>query len=192
MRPQARRADVLLRELPDELIVYDLQRHRAHCLNHTAARVFRSADGTRTVAEIADGLKGEPQAREAVVRLALDKLAAAGLLVTVAGPPADASDPLVPQAEDATGLEAATRVAADPARSRREVLQSVGTGVALLLPAVVSVLAPTPADAATCFVNVCPAPDTSKTDGLPCKCTTDPNEICGTCIGGSCNNGAGC
>jgi hypothetical protein len=178
---------VLLRELPDELIVYDLRRHRAHCLNRAAARVFRSADGTRTVAEIAEGLEGEPQAREAVVRLALDQLAAAGLLVTVAGPPADASDPLVPQAGDATGFEAATRVEAVPARSRREVLQSVGTGVALLLPAVVSVLAPTPADAASCLDSCPPA-----VQGQPCKCLLVPQQNCGTCqLDGTCDPGGG-
>ena len=169
MRPLARREELLLRELPDELIVYDLRRHQAHCLNHTAARVFRRADGTRTVAEIAGGLEGEPRVREAMVRLALDQLAAAGLL----------------EGEDATSLDTAARVEAAPGRSRRELLQRVGAGAALLLPAVVSVLAPTPADAASCL-DSCPPP----VEGQPCKCLNVPQTDCGQCqLDGSCTFG---
>ena len=53
MKPQSRRSGLLIRELPDELLVYDQEQHRAHCLNRTAALVFRHADGTRTAAELA-------------------------------------------------------------------------------------------------------------------------------------------
>ena len=51
MKPQSRRSGLLIRELPDELLVYDQEQHRAHCLNRTAALVFRHADGTRTLAD---------------------------------------------------------------------------------------------------------------------------------------------
>ncbi len=166
MRPLARRADVLVRELSDELVVYDLGRHEAHCLNRTAAVVFRLADGTRTTGEIAAALgeEGDPAEREAVVRLALDQLAGLGLV-----------DPGAGTVEEASAVHA-----------RREVLRRLGAGAALLLPAVVSTLAPTPAAAASCTSNCVGQPD-----GTPCNCASGPPCI-GTCVGGTCTSGGPC
>jgi hypothetical protein len=132
MRPSVRRDGIVVRELPDETLVYDERSHKAHCLNRTAAAVFRAADGTRSVEEIAAGLVpavAAPEAeRDAAVRLALDELEGAGLLLP--GPEG-------------------------PGASRREALRRMGLGAALLLPAVVSVLAPTPAEALTTCVSTC-------------------------------------
>ena len=52
MRPDARRERLLLEEVGDELVIYDLQRHRAHQLNRTAALVWQRCDGQKTVAEL--------------------------------------------------------------------------------------------------------------------------------------------
>jgi len=136
MRPAVRRDGIIVRDLADETVVYDRRSHEAHCLNRTAAAVFRAADGTRTVEEIATGLDTGPAdavERGAAVRLALAELERAGLLDTPS----------------------------DGAASRREVLRRVGKGAALLLPAVVSVLAPTPAEALTTCVSNC----TGRPDG---------------------------
>jgi hypothetical protein len=166
VKPIARRDGVLVRELPDELIVYDLRRHEAHCLNRTAALVFRRADGTRTPSEIAAALGGdtEPAEREAVVSLALQRLAELGLVDGSAAPVASAS--------------------ATPAR--RDVLRRLGLGAALLVPTIVSVLAPTPAAAASCTNNCVGQPDTT-----PCNCASGPPCI-GSCIGGTCTSGGPC
>ena len=59
MKPRARTEGLVVRELPDELLVYDLERHRAHCLNPTAALVFKHCDGRRSVAQIARILRRE-------------------------------------------------------------------------------------------------------------------------------------
>jgi len=122
MKPLTRRDGLLLRELPDELLVYDTKQHRAHCLNRTAATVFRRADGTLTVADLARLLDPDAPrpAGEAAVRMALERLDEAGLLE--GGP-------------------------FRPALSRRDVVRRVGLGAALLLPAVASIVAPTPAEA---------------------------------------------
>ena len=64
MKPRARSDGLVVRHLPGELIVYDLERHAAHCLNETAATIFRHADGRRTRSR-------------AVVRSALSQQAAA-------------------------------------------------------------------------------------------------------------------
>ncbi len=168
MKPIARRDGVLVRELPDELIVYDLRRHQAHCLNRTAGLVFRRADGTRTPSEIAAALGADtdPAEREAVVSLALQRLAELGLI----------DGDLQPVAGDDTPAQA----------DRRDALRRLGVGAALLLPAVVSLLAPTPAAAASC-TNSCVGQD----DGVPCNCASGPPCI-GTCIGGTCTSGGPC
>jgi hypothetical protein len=122
---RARQAGLVVRDLADEVVVYDKECHQAHCLNRTAAFVFRHADGRRTAADIA-ALLG-PGADEELVCVALDQLAAAGLLETDPAPAAS-----VP--------------------SRRKVMRHVGLGAALLAPAIASLLVPTPAEAAaTCI-----------------------------------------
>lgn len=52
MRPLARRDGLLVRELPDEVLVYDLEGDKALCLNSTAARVWKRCDGRTTVGEL--------------------------------------------------------------------------------------------------------------------------------------------
>ena len=43
--PRMREQGLITDELPDEILVYDLDRHKAHCLNRTAALVWRQCDG---------------------------------------------------------------------------------------------------------------------------------------------------
>ena len=151
MKPAVRRSGLVVRELPDEVIVYDLDRHQAHCLNRTAAILFRGADGTRSLDELGALLSGDSERaeRESAVRTALDQLAAAHLL-----------DPGPSSPEPAEGP------------SRRSVLRRAGLGAALLLPAVASVLAPTPAEAAATCTTDC----MGKPDDTLCNCVVDPDE----------------
>ena len=157
MKPLARRERLLIRELADELLVYDQADHRAHCLNRTAATVFRHADGTRTAAEIArlvapEGADGEPAVAEALARLA-----EAGLLEKGPSP---------------------------ASLSRREAMRRAGLGAAVLLPAVASIVAPSPAEAAaTCiYIQQNPTGCTGQS-GTPCSCYGLPGSACsGTCL----------
>jgi hypothetical protein len=52
-RPLARKQDLLVRELADEVLVYDLANDEAHCLNETAAFVWMRCDGRNTPRDIA-------------------------------------------------------------------------------------------------------------------------------------------
>ena len=81
MDPKAKN-NVLVEELPDETLVYDLDRHRAHCLNPTAAFLLGAADGTRDIPELArlSGEEFDAPASEEVVRLGLERLQRARLL----------------------------------------------------------------------------------------------------------------
>jgi hypothetical protein len=174
MKPQRRAEGLVIRELPDELLVYDLERHRAHCLNRCAALVFQRSDGETSVKELAAVLRRElgVAADEKWVGLALEKLRKAHLL---------ADDP---------------KPAGNGARySRRELLRRAGLASAAALPVVISLLAPTPALAvATCVVGNagCAGPQPF---GTPCHCGNPAD--CGlncACDGfGSCkeNGGAG-
>lgn len=81
MKPRTR-PSLLVEELPDETLVYDLDRHRGHCLNRHAALLLAHADGERDVPELAKILErslGEPVS-EAIVRLGLDRLERARLV----------------------------------------------------------------------------------------------------------------
>lgn len=162
MKPVARRDGLLTRDLKDELLVYARDEHRAHCLNRTAATVFRNADGTRSVADLALLLapQADRAAGEAVVGETLDRLAEAGLLE---GGPA------------ASGW------------SRREVVRRVGLGAAVLLPVIVSIVAPTPAEAAATCVSSC----AGKPDGTPCSCF-GASPCTATCVSDTCSDGGSC
>lgn len=165
MRPRARRGGLVVRDLPGETVVYDGDGHRAHCLNHTAALVFRHADGRRTVPDLARLLAAETgtKADHGVVRAALACLREASLL------------------EFGDDHASAASAEAPVDGSRRAMMRRVGVGAAALLPVVTSILVPTPAEAAaTCI----PAESCPGNTEQPCY-NTNPGAECPTfkCIG---------
>jgi hypothetical protein len=126
--PRARK-DCLWRELDDEVVIYDPDRHEGHCLNATAAAVWKLCDGKNSSAQIAVIVSRQfsAQVDKPIVELALERLAGAHLLVEPASP--------------ARHL------------SRRVAIRRIGIAAAIALPLVTSVMAPTPAHAASCFPN---------------------------------------
>lgn len=152
-KPRARKQGLVVQALPDETLVYDLDRDRAHCLNQTASLVWRRCDGRTTTKEIARYLSQSVKqpVTEQIVWLALDQLDRNHLLSeesfiskTVAG------------------------------MNRREVVRALGLTAAIAIPAVVSIVAPLPAQAATGCVS---------TGG---SCAANPNICCSGCV---CNSG---
>jgi hypothetical protein len=82
MKPLARKRDILVENLPQEVVLYDKSKEKVHCLNRTAAAIWESCDGTRTVDELARtaGVKlGTPSDCKVVVQ-ALEELEKADLL----------------------------------------------------------------------------------------------------------------
>ncbi len=77
-----KRKDTIVRQLCDELLVYDKATNKAHCLNESAAEVWNLCDGKRTVAEIVPLLKKKAKAPtdEQLLWMALLRLEKAGLL----------------------------------------------------------------------------------------------------------------
>jgi hypothetical protein len=74
--PLARTDALVVKELEDEVLVYDLKRHKAHCLNQTSAIVWKHCDGRTTVPKMTRLLKRElaVEVEEDVVWLALTQL----------------------------------------------------------------------------------------------------------------------
>ena len=130
--PRSRDEQLVIQEMPEETLVYDLDRHKAHCLNKTAAAVWQRCDGKTSVKAVADYLRAElnVEGGEEVVWLAIGQLGKAKLLD-----------------EPAKSL----KTAGNPAR--RELMKRVALvgGAAMLLPAITSIVAPTAVSAATCL-----------------------------------------
>src|SRR5438093_99206 len=80
--PRARKEGLLIQELPEEVLVFDLSTAKAHCLNHTAALVWRRCDGKTSIAEVTKLLQkeGGTHVDAGVVLLALDQLEKARLI----------------------------------------------------------------------------------------------------------------
>jgi hypothetical protein len=85
--PRARHARLTVRELPDETLVYDQERHKGHCLNATAALVWRHCDGKTSLDELARRVarelrlgRGREAAAAELVGLALEQLGRRHLL----------------------------------------------------------------------------------------------------------------
>src|ERR1041385_8246508 len=76
VKPRARTAGLVVETLPDETLVYDLDRDVAHCLNLTAAMVWRRCDGHHTTMQIARALTKDlnQPVNEKFVWLALNEL----------------------------------------------------------------------------------------------------------------------
>ena len=90
-KPLARKDGLVIQELPDEVLVYDLNSDRAHCLNQTAAFVWQRCDGRNTTAQIARklGQQFDCSVDEKIVWLALDQLGRNHLLARQPVPPAE-------------------------------------------------------------------------------------------------------
>jgi hypothetical protein len=149
VKPQAIQDALIVKEVVDETLVYDRRRHQAHCLNRTAALVWSYCDGRTSAAEMASRLGAELAAPvdEAVVWLALERLRKAHLLQDGDGSPA-----------------------AGGRRPRRDLLQRLGAaGLAIGLPTVMTIAAPTAAEAATAISDAACAARHPPCGNVPCS-----------------------
>ncbi len=128
--PLARREGLIVEQMPDEVLVYDLERHKAHCLNRTAAFVWQNCDGKSGVSKIARRMSQEFNATvtDDLVYLALDQLGKDHLLEKRVTLPAEMINV-----------------------SRRQVMRRIGLATAVALPIVISIMSPTAAHAVTCI-----------------------------------------
>jgi hypothetical protein len=156
IKPRARSSRLVLRDLGDELLVYDLERHKAYCLNRMARQVFRHCDGDTRIQDMAArigdalGIRVDKQS----VRLGLLRLEKAHLL----------EHP----------VELTFRA------SRREALRNLGRAAVAVVPLVTAISVPTSAQAQAS--GICPtlgaACQSTADCGNPSKCKCNPAGFC--------------
>ena len=161
--PKARTEKLIIKELSDETLIYDLESDQAHCLNSTAAFVWKNCDGRATVADIAHLLGQQTQTadNEKVVWLALDQLEKFQLLQSPVMKPTNMA-----------------------ALNRRDWARKVGFA-ALALPVIISIAAPAAQAQASCVNPGGRAPGAACGSNNQCCsgvcCTTSgpcPNNTC--------------
>jgi hypothetical protein len=167
--PTARKSGLVVQEVPDEVLIFDLESNKAHCLNLTAATVWKSCDGKTSIQEIASILEKQSGkgVSDDVVWLAIDQLNDSNLL----------------------DKKVATKFAG---QTRREVIKKIGLASVIAIPVVASLVAPKNAmanvscicangddctfpDFATCpSQNCCNTTTNTCTPQTPCGSPCDP------------------
>jgi hypothetical protein len=169
-KPISRKSDIVIQELDNEILIYDLSTNNAFCLNETAAIIWRLCDGTKTVSEISRdaGRKLNAVVSEEMIWLALDQFK---------------KDQLITKEFEFKSVFAGM--------TRREAVRKIGFASMVALPVVASIIAPISTNAQSCipFDSSCTL---STTGGGCCPmsfCATTPTgDIC-TCM---CVNPGGC
>ncbi len=165
--PRAQKDGILATDIGDEMVLYDRREHRGHCLNPSAAIVWRHLDGETSMTDMVSYLRKEldPAAGEETVWLAVSELEKAQLLETPLDPPNAAS------------------------LSRRSLLHRMGAAAGaatVLIPVISTVVAP-PAYAQVSGSS-CSTRDTCQTfscaGGCACVPTTEGTTVCivPTCV----------
>lgn len=117
--PIARQHGLVIQELRDEVLVYDIESNKAHCLNASAAFVWRACDGTNSVMDIAREFEtnGKGKVTEDFIWLAIDQSNESGLL----------KYSIAPRFQG---------------RSRRHILKTIGLASVVAVPVIASLVAP--------------------------------------------------
>ena len=130
--PKARSAQLVVQELPDEVLLYDLEVDKAYCLNETARFVWKNCDGTKSVKDITKLAQNEFDSgsiSEEFIWLAINELSDKSLLEN--------------------------KVSSTQITSRREAIRKIGLGAMVALPVISMLAVPQNALAATsCACNI--------------------------------------
>lgn len=165
--PTARLDNIVVYELKDEILIYDLKINKAFCLNETSALVWKLCDGKRSVSEIAGEISRITKlpVSDELIWFALNQLRKDNLL-------SNAENIIPPLNEHINEL------------TRREVIRKIGFAAAISLPLVSSLIAPTAAQSAS--NNVCSKVDKSCSQNSDC-CPNQGltcDQGCGVCVSG--------
>jgi len=137
--PIAKSENLLIEEVAGELLIYDVSDNRAHCLNESAAAIWRHCDGTRSIEKLAKQLfpKLEESDAQRLVHVGVERLRRRRLVDSSAA------------AGQTVDL------------SKRQLLKKVATLAAaagVAAPLISTIIAPTAAHAFTCLP-----------EGFPCS-----------------------
>ncbi len=126
MQPKSRTCNIVVQDLENEILIYDLQTNKANCLNKTLATVWKFCDGKRTIPEIIAEVSKELKkpVLEDLVYLSIKQLKEVNLL--------EHSEKLELRLENT---------------SRREVIKKIGMTSMVALPIISSITVPKAVDA---------------------------------------------
>ena len=121
VKPLARKSNIVIQEMENETLVYDLISNQAFNLNQTSALIWELSDGNKSISEIAENLSKKFQTPVSIefVWLALEQLAKSDLIENI--------NEIGSQFEDI---------------SRRELIKKIGLSTAIAFPIVSSLMAP--------------------------------------------------
>jgi hypothetical protein len=156
--PVARREGLVIQEMPEEVLVYDTNTNKAHCLNQTAAFIWKACDGSNSVRDISKLVADEfgGAVSDDFVWLAIDQFNKDNLL----------------QEKVESKFEGV---------SRREVIRKIGLAAVVALPVVASLAVPnTVLAVGTCVRVQCCAPST--TGGPTCPAGSPPSTCPSPCV----------
>ena len=148
MRPIARKDELVIQELAEEVLVYDLRVNKALCLNQTSALIWQNCDGEKNISEIVGDVEKQLGyvLGEEVVWFALSQLEKENLL---------ANDERLPDRFD--GL------------SRRDVIKKIGLTSMVALPVISSMIAPMAVHAQSCVGTDSPCTASAQCCSMCCK-----------------------
>lgn len=147
-KPCARKRGLVVQQAKDETLVYDLNTHKALCLNKPAALVWQYCDGSRSVDEIlsAIAVSAESDFSAEMVEFALTQLETENLLESQ---------------RDFQPIEAGI--------SRRQTIRRLGLASMAALPIVAAIVAPPAVNAQSCSPNNAPCTASSQCCSTCCK-----------------------
>ena len=121
IKPLARRNEIFIQEIGDEVLIYDLKSDKAFALNSTSSTIWQYCNGKNSITEIAEKMSAElkESVSENLVWLALEGLKKEKLIENEA----ELTSPFV-------GV------------SRRQVIRQIGTTSLIALPIIGSLVAP--------------------------------------------------
>jgi hypothetical protein len=159
-----RKSGLIIKETDGEILIYDQESNKAHCLNPTAARVWKYCDGETTLANACSSLSRdfETPIDEKLVLYAVDQFSKDNLLDKEIEPP----------------------VFMIAGMNRRQMVRTLGLSAIVAVPLVTSIVAPTPVQAATCFPTGTPCTTGAQCCSTICCSTpagcspTSPNGTC--------------
>ena len=160
--PLTRNTDIVVQEMGNEVLIYDLNNHQAYNLNETLTTIYQACDGKTTF----DELKAANKFTDEIIFLALDELKNRSLL----------------EENQLYNLPLS-------GMTRREMIRRVGLTSLIAFPLISSIVVPTAAQASS-HVPTCPSISPCNNNvSIPrgCPCTLN----CSNCAGSNCNTISG-
>lgn len=167
-KPSGLKNNIIIQELDKELLLYDLSRNKAFCLNETAMIVWNLCDGENSVKDIRrkTGKKLKTVVPEEIIWLVLDRLKSEQLLSN--------HREITPKFN---GL------------SRREAIKQVGLSTMIALPVITALVAPIAASAAS--PGLCSSTTACFCLDATCMSLGDPVVLMSPCTNLDCSNTGG-